>query len=70
MRQLVHSISGEYNLVPFHLWQRQIVPTGVKVCKYFVEDSLKTLLLVFISLKMNRNSENDQFLVEKSKAFS
>ena len=40
------------------------------VCKYFVQDCLKIFLLVFTSLKMLKNTNNDQFLVQKSKALN
>ena len=36
VRQLVHSLCGD-NLVPFHMWWRQIVLKSEKVCKYFVQ---------------------------------
>ena len=38
MRQLIHSLSGDNNLVPFHLWWRQIVLKSEKVYKCFVQD--------------------------------
>ena len=38
-----------------------------KVYKYFVHDCLKILLLAFTSLKLHRNSKNDQFFLEKRK---
>ena len=37
VRQLVHSLSGD-NLIPFHLWRRQIVLKSEKVSKCFVQD--------------------------------
>ena len=36
-----HSLSGGNNLVPFHLWWRQIVLKSKKVSKCFVQDCLK-----------------------------
>ena len=38
MRQLVHSLSGDDNLVPFHLWWRQTVLKSEKISKCFVQD--------------------------------
>ena len=39
MRQLVHSLSGDNNLVPFHLWLKEIVLKTQKVYeKVFVQD--------------------------------
>ena len=38
LRQHVHSLSGDNNLVPFHLWWRQIVLKSAKVYKCFVQD--------------------------------
>ena len=37
-RQLVHSLSGDNNLVPFHLWWKKVVLKREKVSKYFVKD--------------------------------
>ena len=68
MRQLVHSLSGDNNLVPFHLLWREIVLKSEKVYQCFVQDCLKIFLLVFICLKMHWNPKNDQFLVEKIKS--
>ena len=39
-------------------------------CKYFVQDCLKVLLLVFIPLKMLRNSKNDELLVGQKRNLS
>ena len=38
MRQLVRLLSGDNDLVPFHLWWRKIVLRSEKVYKYFVQD--------------------------------
>ena len=38
MWQLVHSLCGDNNLVPFHLRWREIVLKSEKVCKCFVQD--------------------------------
>ena len=38
MRQLVHLLSGDNNLVPFHLWWRKILLKSEKVYKYFVQN--------------------------------
>ena len=38
MRQLVHSLSGDNNWVPFHLWWKQILLKSGKVSKCFVQD--------------------------------
>ena len=67
MKKLVHSLSGDNNLVPFHLWWREIVLKSGKVSKCFVQDCLKIFHSVFTCLKMHWNPKNDQFLVEKSK---
>ena len=55
MRKLVHSLSGDNNLVPFHLWWRKIVLKSEKVYKYFVQDCLETFSEIFTSLKMASN---------------
>ena len=65
---LGHSAFGDKNLVPIHLWSREIVLTRGKAYKYFVHDCLKIFFLVFTSLKMGGNSTNDHFLVERSRA--
>ena len=62
------SLSGDNNLVTFHLWSRKIVLDRGKLYKSFVQDCLKIFLLVFTSLKMQENSKTDQFLIEKSKS--
>ena len=67
MGLLGHSAFGDENLVPIHLWWREIVLTREKACKYFVHDYLKIFFLVFTSLKMRGNSTNDHFFVEKSR---
>ena len=70
MMDLVHSRFRDNNLVPLHMWGEEIVLKPENVCKYFVQDCLKIFLLVFTSLKMLKNTNNDQFLVQKSKALN
>ena len=38
MRQLVYSLSSDKNLVPFHLWWREILLKREKVFKLFVQN--------------------------------
>ena len=38
MRKLVHSLSGDNNLVPFHFWGREIVLKSEKVYKCYLQD--------------------------------
>ena len=33
-----NSLSGDYNLVPFHLWWKEIMLKSEKIYKYFVQD--------------------------------
>ena len=40
VRQLVHSLSGDNNLVPLHLWWRQILLKSEKVSKCFVQNCM------------------------------
>ena len=68
VKQLEHSLSGDNNLVPFYLWWIKIALKREKDSKYFVQDCLAIILLVFTSLKMHRNFKNAQFLVGKTKA--
>ena len=68
MMHLVHSRFRDNNLVLLHMWGEEIVLKPENVCKYFVQDYLKIFLLVFASLKMLENTNNDQFLAQKSKA--
>ena len=65
MKQLVHSFSGDKNLVPFRLRQRKTVLKSEKVSECFVPDCLKISLSVFTCLIMHWNRRNDQFLVDK-----
>ena len=58
VRQLVHSLFGDNDLVPFHIWWKEIVLKREKVWKCFVQNCLKIFLLVFTSFKMDWNSEN------------
>ena len=58
---------GDNNLVLFYLWWIEFVLKAEKVYKCFLQDCLKTFLLVFTSLKMHWNSKNEQFLVKKVK---
>ena len=46
MRQLVQWLFGDNNLVPFHLWWRQILLKSEKVYGYFVQDCT-SIFLVF-----------------------
>ena len=38
VRQLVGSLSGYNNLVPFHLWEKLILVKRKKIYKHFVQD--------------------------------
>ena len=38
MIHLVHSLSGHNNLVPFHLWWKELVLKRAKVYEYLVQD--------------------------------
>ena len=38
VRQLLHLLSGDNNVVPFYLWWREILQKSEKVSKYFVQD--------------------------------
>ena len=58
---------GDNNLVLFYLWWIEFMLKAEKVYKCFLQDCLKTFLLVFTSLKMHWNSKNEQFLVKKVK---
>ena len=51
VRQLVHSLFGDNNLFPFHLWWREIVLNSKKVYKCFVQDWY--LLSRFIIMKVS-----------------
>ena len=57
MRQLVHLLSCDNNLVPFHLWWRKIVWKSEKVYKYFVQGCriIKVVLKVDFLNKMQLN---------------
>ena len=51
--QIVHSLSGDNNLVPLHLWWSEIVLKPEKVYKYFLQDhDLKSI--VFFIIYVNR----------------
>ena len=65
--QLLHSLSVDNILVPFHLWWKETKLKWGKVYKYFAQGCLKVFILGFTSLKMHWNYKNDEFLVEKSK---
>ena len=70
MRQLVHSLLGDNNLVSFNLRSREILLKSEKSTKVLPKIVRKILLLVFTTLKINLNSKIDQFLAENSKTYS
>lgn len=70
MRQLVHSLFGDNNLVSFNLRAREILPKSEKSTKVLPKIVRKILLLVFTTLKIHLNSKIDQFLAENSKTYS
>ena len=41
MRQFYHSVSGNKNLVPFHLWLREAMTKGKNVTTYFAKGCLE-----------------------------
>ena len=51
VRQLVHSLSDDNNLVPFDLWWRQILLKSEKVSKCFFQDCSPTIKHKKISLE-------------------
>ena len=70
MRQLVHSLFGDNNLVSFHLQAREILLKSEKSTKVLPKIVRKIFLLVFTTLKIHLNSKIDQFLAENSKTYS
>ena len=70
MRQLVHSLFGDNNLVSFHLRAREILLKSEKSTKVLPKIVRKIFLLVFTTLKIHLNSKIDQFLAENSKTYS
>ena len=46
MRQLVHSVCADNNLVLSHLRGREIMVKGEKALKYFVRDCKKNLIFL------------------------
>ena len=44
-RQVIHSFSGDTNLIPFHLWWREFVLKCEKNRKYFVKDCICTTVI-------------------------
>ena len=63
VQELINSLSHDSNLVPFHLWWREVMLKIEQICECF------NFVMIFNSLKMHWNFKNDQFLVEKSKTF-
>ena len=61
----MHSISGDNNLVPFHLWWREIVLKNEKVSKCFVQDCT---LDIFNNIQWektdHRTSNNNQQMLQ------
>ena len=67
MQQIKHSISGDNNLVQFHLRQKETVIKREVACRYCVQGCLKILLLLFTFMKMHGTSKSDQFSEEDSR---
>ena len=53
VRQLMHSLFGDNNMLSFYLWWRQISLKREKIYKLFVQHCLKTSLLIFTSFYKN-----------------
>ena len=63
----MYLLSGDNNLVPFHLWLRKIVLESEKVYKYFVQDCRKLCItfLCFAESLIKRTSVG-QILIGQS----
>ena len=53
VRQLVNSLSGYNNLVPLHLWWRQIVLKSEKVSTCFVQDCIASYKSAYLLEMVN-----------------
>ena len=65
MSQLVYSISGDNNLLLYHLWLREAMVKGEKLSTYFMLGYLENFLLFSIALRMQENPQNDLALEDK-----
>ena len=70
MRQLVHSLYGDNNLVPFDLWWRQILLKSEKVWKCFVKIVCRSLFFNKVSrLQAKERLLHSHFSVSVTKYF-
>ena len=58
MRQLVHSLSCDNNLLSYHLWSRQIVRESEKVYKCFVQDCTLGIRMCSTELLLWKNQKS------------
>ena len=69
VRQVVHSLPGDINLVHFTCGKGKLCENMKKSTNIFPKIIWK-FFFVFASFKMHQNFKNDQFLVGKSETFS
>ena len=56
VRQLVHSVSDDNDVVPFLLWYRESMLKGKKMSKYAVNGCQKNFIRIPISVRIHENS--------------
>ena len=64
VKQFIHLLSGDNNLVPFHLWLKKIVLKSEKVCVCFIQDcTWRELLVIHFAFESFSLHHRMQYLI-------